>query len=70
MKFILLLLILVSCNKPDPEDTKQYLYISGGYVCETLGGNYTPALYDCTSLLTGEKVDRIINATNIRRVEK
>lgn len=69
MKLILVwLFLIIGCNSETTENKVQYL--TNGYLCESVriasGANI---VYNCENVLTGQKQEKIYNATNIVEVK-
>lgn len=70
MKYLLCFL-LISCNVfsssregGDKNHTEDYL--TNGWICDTLAQrNWGTEVYNCEDVLTGRKVEKIINPSNI-----
>lgn len=73
MKILLLLLLVISCekiSKVSPKPEVKYDYYNDTYFCDEKRyqgyGEYS--LIDCVNFHTGEDVERVVNATNIVQV--
>lgn len=60
-----LMLNIVACSSSEDVKVK---YLSNGFYCQGIGDYYS--LLDCENVMTGKKVARILNATNIIEVEE
>lgn len=69
MKIVILLLVAIACSKPNQqvEIKEVYHYYTKEYLCSDIKyiGYSQYNMINCIDLLTGEKIDEVINVTNM-----
>jgi hypothetical protein len=64
MKYLVLLLLIVGCETVKDSDVTES-YLTNGYLCEGLFQGSIVTANRCENVMTGKKVDKIINPSNV-----